>query len=547
MSDLPAAPPFDPSKPFTLNPKAPPPFDPSKPFTTGIKIGRPTPAEESGGVGTSVWQGLLHGLGNVGVGAARLGAAAVGPPGSADEIGQGAAARQRTFERTPEARAHPTATAIGEVAGEMGATLPLGATRAGASVWERLLSGTGAGSAGGAIGAATTAPGGNRFAPAIARGAEAGALTGGAMTGAGAMLRPSAMNAPRAAPSALVDVPPHAPGAWRDAARTLVSGGVRLSPGEARNVGYRERAFQEWPLLRKLVLGQVGNSVDDFNRAVVSQALSPLGTIVPRSVPAGHKLMDFGADQFNKAYDQVLPHLTLARQPIVGVLQSHPEIAKIVGRMSTDDAKSFVSRIQSDVLGRFDQTGVMDGQTWKLAEGSLSKQADRISGTRPELSDALKQTLSVLRDELATQNPTYAPQLQKINHAFSMWARVRAAAERDAAGQGRFTPRALLQTLKNESPSNTAFGRGREPMQAFAEAGEEVIQPSISARSPIETKSPLRMIGEAVGGAGLAIPYGLAAGASRVPGLDRGFGAAAPGAGVEAGKDRVLRPSIGGM
>ncbi len=522
---------------------AAPPFDPSKPFTPGASAHPSDPGAETSTAG-ALWQGLLHGVGNIGYGAARLGAAAVGPAGSADDVGRSAQQRQQVFEQQPTTRQHPTATAIGETVGEMGATAPLGVGRAAAGLWERLLAGAGSGGAGGALGAAATAPPGNRFGPAVGRGAAMGAAAGGAMGGAGGLMRPSALNAPRVSPAALVNAPETQ--SWRDAARMLTSADVRLSPGQARNIGYKERSLQELPILRGLVRGQVGRSVDDFDRAVVSQALSPLGVAVPRSVAAGHTLMDFGKRQFDQAYGQVLPHLTLAQQPTAGVLQSNPEISNMLSRMSTTDADSFISRIQNDVLGRFDQQGMMDGQTWKLAESALSRQADRISQARPELADALRHTLSVLRDELATQNPTYAPQLQKINHAFSMWARVRDAAERDATGRGRFEPSDLLQVLKGDSSSGS-FGRGREPMQAFAEAGQEIIDPSLTNRVPEPTKSAARMLGDIVGGGIGAAPYGLAAGAQQVPGIGRGVGMMAPGVGVEIGKDRKApRASVGG-
>src|SRR6202790_3616453 len=54
--------------------------------------------------------------------------------------------------------------------------------------------------------------------------------------------------------------------------------------------------------------------------------------------------------------------LPISQQPTAGVLRSDPEIAKMVGRMSTADADSFTSRITSDVLGRFARNGVMDGR-----------------------------------------------------------------------------------------------------------------------------------------------------------------------------------------
>lgn len=508
-------------------------------------------SEDAGSTAGALWDGLLHGLGNVVHGAARIGARMLpegeggASPQSIEAVDRGALDRQKSFEQQPGVRAHPTATAIGEVGGEMAATAPLGVGRGAASLWERLLQGATTGGASGAVGAAANAPAGKDFAPAVARGAAAGAAIGGGFGAAGSAARPSSMVAPRVPAAAMVNAPETR--SWREAARMLTSQDVRLSPGQARNVGYKERSLQEWPILRNLVKGAVGRSVDDFNRAVVSQALSPIGAIVPRSVKAGHDLMDFGTAQLNQAYDRVLPNLSLNQQGVAHWFQTDPELQKLVGEMASDDVKRLTSIVQNRVLDRFAKgNGVIDGNVFKEMERDLSGRASTFrGGNSDELGRAISYVVSGLRDELATQNPRFAPDLQKINHAFSMWARVRAAAGRDADGRARFSPRDLLQTIKGEDASagGNSFARGREPMQAFAEAGNEIIDPSLTSRVPETSKSAARYVGDVVGGAVGATPYAAAIGAQAVPGLGLGIAGLGPGAGFEAGKRSQRRPT----
>ncbi len=489
-----------------------------------------------GSAASALWNGLLHGLGNVGIGADRLAARAV-PGVSSETVDQAAQQRQTTFEKDPTTRAHPTATAIGEVGGEMAATAPLGAGRGLASIWERLAQGAATGAATGAVGAASQAPGGSGFAPAVAMGAGAGAVGG---AGAGALrsaAQPSSLAAPRIPPAAMVRAPEAK--TWRDAARMLTSQDVRLSPMQARGMGEKERSLQEMPILRGMVRGAVGRSVDDFNRAVVSQALSPIGAIVPRSVPAGHDLMEFGQKQLGAAYDRVLPNVKLAQPGVANWLQNDPELQKMVSEMATDDAKRLTTIVENRLLGPLTkQGGVMDGPAFKKMESDLSGRAASLrGGNSDDLGKALSYIVSGVRDELANQNPQFAPELQKINHAFSMWARVRAAAVRDVDGKARFSPRDLLYALRgeDESAGNNSFGRGKQPMQAFAEAGSEIIDPSL--KSGLETsKSAARMMGDVAGGAIGAVPYAAAMGAGAVPGVGAAVGAAGPGVGFEGGK-----------
>lgn len=512
----------------------------------------PPPSAAEGQTPTSqaLWEGLLHGVGNIGMGAARLfseGAERIGvaPEGAGSLMGQAAAQREQQFLRQPTTRQHPTATAIGEAGGEMGASIPLSAGKLGvkaleatglgkalAEAWGGILSGGLSGAAGGAVGAAANAPSGKGFAPAVGQGAAIGAGLGAGSAAVGAGLKPSVMDAPKVPSAALVKAPEAR--TWRDAARMLTSGGVGLTPLQSRGTGYKERSLQEWPILRGLVRGQVGRSVDDFDRAVVSQALSPIGAAVPRSVKAGHDLIDFGRRQVGQAYDRVLPNLSLTQGGVMQRLQNDPELTKMVSEMAPDDVRRLVQIVQNRVMGRWQGAPQIDGATFKEMERDLAHRAKTLTGgSSDEVGRAINHILGGIRDELEAQNPQFAPELQKINQAFSMWARVEAAADRDATAKGRFDPNDLLHVLKGEDASarGNSFARGREPMQAFAEAGSEVIQPSIGERQ----RTPQTFwgtVGNITGGAVGAPLYGAASVAQRVPGVRQAGEIVAPGAGA---------------
>ena len=525
----------------------------------------PPIAEQPGSIWQALLGGALHGAGNIGMGVARLfseGAekAGIAPSGAGDLVGQAAQQREQQFVRQPTVGAHPTATAIGEAAGEMGASLPISAGRLGtkaleatglgkaiAEAWGGILSGSLSGAAGGAVGAAARAPTGKGFAPAVAQGAGIGAGLGAGTAAAGAGLKPSAMDAPKVPAAAMVNAPEAR--TWRDAARTLTSADVRLTPLQSRGASYKERSLQEWPILRSLVRGQVGRSVDDFDRAVVSQALSPIGSAVPRSIRAGHDLVDFGRRQVIQAYDQVLPNLSLTQGGVMQRLQNDPELTKMVSEMAPDDVRRLVQIVQNRVMGRWQGAPQIDGATFKEMERDLAHRAKTLTGgSSDEVGRAINHILGGIRDELETQNPQFAPELQKINQAFSMWARVEAAADRDATARGRFSPDDLLHILKSEDASarGNSFARGREPMQAFAEAGNEVIQPSLGQRQ----RTPQTFwgtVGNVTGGVVGAPLYGAASLAQRVPGVRQAGEAAAPGVGaVGAAYNEKRRGPLGG-
>lgn len=605
--------------PFAKYRDAAPSSNPFAKYARSEGIPPPAPQPETG-VMSALWDGLQHGLGNIAMGAGRLGAAVLYPKEMQEDIGKVAQFRDKEFAGKPTTRQHPTATATGEFAGEALATSPLAAgAGAGAGTWARAAWGALTGAGGGAVGAASSAPQ-DRFGRSVVTGAGLGAAAGGALGAGGAMVRPSVLErpvlnqppAPAPAPqppprppmlalppptvgvagqpatqtgasvrdrmvqgamgqpmpgprpgmmppgpnaTMVRDQPPVAPlpppppaavqrpqgppppKSWTEAARMLDRSGVRLSPGQARNMSEMERTLQTWPILRGFVRGQVGRSVDDFDRAVVQQTLAPIGGTVPRSVPAGHALMEFGAKRFDEAYNPLLPHLNLSREGVANRLQNDPEMQQVVGGMSEDHIRRLTNMVNG-FMTRFDDRGMMNGPIFKRAESELAYRANNLSGGQDdELARALRRTLGMFRDELADQNPQFGPELQKINHAFSLFAEARAAGVRDATSRGRFEPSDLLNTIRHGA-SDDSFSRGLAPLQAFAEAGEEVIGPSLTSRRPELSRSAARVLGDTAAGATLTPAYLAAAAAQRVPGLGRGIGALSPSVGAAIGDEQ---------
>jgi len=550
-----------------------------------IAAGPPAPEASTP---AALWQGLVQGAGNIATGLGRLGARGItGSPEAVKDIDRYAVTRQQDYQRTPEVRQHPIASAVGETIGEMGATAPLAAAR-GATTGAAALWGALTGATGGAIGAASTARP-EQFARDIATGAGTGMAVGGPIGAAGAVLRPPVLERPAAtpppvAPPAVPPVgtsprmapvqmpsgpprvtqspsltpeqvppgaapiapvaaprpaPPTPPETWKDAARMLVQRGVRLSPGQALNMSERERSMQTYPILQGLVRGRVGRSVDDFNRATVAQSLEGIGGIVPRSVKAGYPLMEFATKRFNEAYEPLLPHISLNREGVTRVIQSNPEVTMMMSEMAEDDARRLSTIIQNRILGRFDENGMMSGKVFKEVERDISARADGFAGGRDdELARALRRTLGTLRDEVTAQNPRYGAELQKINRAFSLFAEARAAAVR--GDKGVFTPKQLRDTIRGNSTSESRFSQGLEPLQAFADAGMEVIQPGVLNRAIEPTRSGARMLGDLTAGGALIVPYLTLQGAHNLPAWTPSPSGLAPVAGVEAGK-RVPR------
>jgi hypothetical protein len=326
-------------------------------------------------------------------------------------------------------------------------------------------------------------------------------------------------------------------------ARLLAQKGVKLTPGQALSAQGTERAMQSFPILRGYIQGSVGRSVADFNHAVVGQALEPIGATVPRWTKAGHDLMTLATDKLSAAYDRVLPHITLARQGVENEFANNPEVTQMVNELSVDHLKRLGAIVNNKVFSRFDQaTGQMAGDVFKKVESYLSRRVDSFSNTNDaELGEALHTIAGALRGEVAKQNPQWAGELQNINHAYSMFARLRGAATRNASSGGTFTPADLLSAVRSSDTSagRGMFARGDAALQAFGEAGQRVIGKSLP------NYTDRMRVGELLIGAlpGLAMVPGYAAlrGAQRVPAIGRGIAGVAPAAGSSAVPKHIVR------
>lgn len=509
---------------------------------------------DRGSVAQALWDGILHGGGNIATGARQLGARV---PGMSTLTGEGPAEadlaaqqRQRSYLASPQTRAHPIASGIGEMGGEMAATAPLALAR-GATLLRNVLAGAGAGAAGGALSPVTS--GGDYWHEKGVQMGLGGAL-GGAAGAVGGMMSPPSIAGPRplagGRPSPLVTTAPPRSMTAPDAARALTERGVRLTPGMAMPGGSAqeiERVMQSFPIIRGWVRGQVGRSLDDFDRTAMRQALEPIGGIVPRNVKAGHDLMEYGERQFAKAYDQVLPHITVARQPVEGAINSSQHLQQLIGEMAPEDATRLNKMIENRILNRFGPTGVIDGPTFKRMESDVSGRANSLTGNQEEIGKALHAALDVVRREVETQNPQFAPYLQRINAGYAMFKRLQFAGNRRAGAEGKFTPMDLLQTVKNES-SDPEFARGQALLQTLGEAGHKVMSNSfVSHRDSVRWAEMIK--GAIMGG-----PYAATLAAQRAPVIGAtvgrtgaGLGATAAGAGQtppEASPVETAAPSL---
>lgn len=486
--------------------------------------------EEQPGIAASLFRGFLHGMGDMVTGGAQIGARmgevpAVGSmgilemPGGAARVDAAAQQRARQYGQSPGVQAHPIASGIGRVGGNIAATAPLAALPgAAASIPGRM----GMGAASGALGAALAPVEGGDYWKEKGKQVLAGLGVGGALGGAGRAIGP-----PLSA-----------------AAQDVVS---------------------KFPYVAGIIRGTAMRTPDNFNRAVVNQALAPIGQQVPRNLKAGHGLIEFAYDKLQDAYNKVLPKTSMLADPDfeakIGALKQSANL------MPPSQEKQFNSIVEAWVDKPL-KDGALDGKQFNKTISQLGTKINAYIGStdggQRELADHLNGVREEMLDALERQNPDVANELKNLRTSYAMYARVRAAANRRTDSEGIFTPADLAQSIHtgDKSAGKQQWATGGAMMQAMAEATKGPMS------APKINRVLTEILGSAIGGSlGFAAggPMGAATGttAGTIAGLagpqiargmvratqnpmaraaGAGVSAMAPGAGVAAAR-AVSKPA----
>lgn len=458
----------------------------------------------------AVWEGLKQGATDILYGGAQIGARMgpeIGDPYTTGEQQRGlqqrvdaaTRAREQAYQRDPAVRAHPFFAGGGRLGGTLATSAPLALLPAGGATLPGRMA---MGALTGAAGAATQPVAGGDYWAEKGRQVMAGGIGGAVLPGIATALAP------------------------RGAAATMTAAGVPLTSGMRLGMPQAERALSAFPLLRGVLHWGEGRAIDGFNRAVVNQALEPIGVTIPRTTAAGHDLMNAAHDAIEAAYNRVLPQTSLTQ---AGWSSHAPEIARIAGELPADLATPFTNILKNRLEDRF-QGGVMSGRDLNRALREIGSRAQSFAKApnTSTLGAALYRARDLLVDELAAQNPAAAQALQNTRFAFAMLARIEKAAGGKEA-EGRFSPSDLLGALRTEDPSarHGAFVRGDTLLQAFAQAGRhalgKVTQPG--AAVPSQTLQSLHNLVTLLGaGGGGGFVHGGPAGV----GIGAAVGAALP-------------------
>lgn len=399
----------------------------------------------------------------------------------------------------------------GRIAGNVAGTLPLAMALpgGGATFMGRLAAGAGQGAALGALNPVDTEQG--DFWPEKASQVLTGAGLGAA--GTGIVEGISRAISPRVVPEV----------------QALMDRGVTPTPGQILGGGFKraEEGLTSVPVVGDAIKGAQRRAIEQFNTAVLDDALKPIGQAVPKGLQ-GREAIEATGKTISQAYDDLLPKLSASID-----YQFMDDLAKVgeAARILPTEKANQLAKILEDALSprvgtsaaqttlpaipgqAAPSANIFSGEALKDIQSRLGSRASAYMGSGdPDqrlMGEALQGASQALKDLVKRSNPQFAEQLSNIDNAYAQFLRAQTAAGRIGAKEGIFSPAQYNSAVRemDKSLRKSQFARGNALGQEFGTQAESVLGATVP-----DSGSPFRIANALMLGGGYAIDPTVAAG-----------------------------------
>ena len=290
-----------------------------------------------------------------------------------------------------------------------------------------------------------------------------------------------------------------------NAANMLIKEGVSLTPGQ-RLGGFTqttEDALTSFPVLGEFIKGAKIRGIEDFNRVVINKALAPIGEKLSDKVPVGREAVAEMLEKASNAYKKLLPNLRFNMDT-----QFRSQLNEVIDNaqfLSDATLKKFNKIVEKNLVSKLDNKMGMSGESFKTAESTLGKLATTLSKSTDEdavqLTGAVKQLQTLMRESLERTNPSQAAQLKNANKTYRMISIVEDASAK-APGQfnGVFNPSQFDRAVKGAKTMGKPkrqYVKGQATMQELSDPAVQRLSPTIP-----DSGTPLRGMTAAIAGGG---------------------------------------------
>lgn len=243
-----------------------------------------------------------------------------------------------------------------------------------------------------------------------------------------------------------------------------------------------EDKLQSVPLAGFAISQGRQRSLDGAQRAIVDEALAPIGKKLPKDVDVGVDAMKYLQTSFNDAYDEVRGRMSARfdrqlRDGLADVVTS----AKAGGELTDAQAEQLNRIVQRQVISRFRKNeGQLDGELYKKTSSDIKRLARENYGT--PLGFRLNDVRALLDESAARfSRPEDVVRLADIDAGYAKSVIIENAAKMRAGQAGTFSPSQLESAVQRGdlSARNKAFLRGEAQLQETAGAMRQVLPTTV--------------------------------------------------------------------
>jgi len=239
-----------------------------------------------------------------------------------------------------------------------------------------------------------------------------------------------------------------------------------------------EEKAMSLPLVGEMIGAARNRAKEQFNKATINKALSPIGEKTDEIGQAGIKE---AGDKLSGAFDSAINKVKGIKldQQFSADLNNLRQLA--TGLDPNFKAK-FEQLIADKVLGKASPVGGMEGVNFQNTYSDLGTEAARFAGQQSfgarDYSNAVKQLQTLLQSTAErTSNPDAQAALKAAREGWANLVRIERAGTAAKATEGVFTPGQLLNAVRASDTSvrDRATARGTALMQDWATAGQNVL------------------------------------------------------------------------
>lgn len=269
-----------------------------------------------------------------------------------------------------------------------------------------------------------------------------------------------------------------------NAVRLLANKNVPLTLGQMLGGVAKdfEDKLQSVPLAGFAISAGRQRGLDGAQRAIVDEALAPIGKKLPKDVDVGVDAMKYLQTSFNEAYDDVRGRMAARfdrqlRDGLADVVTS----AKAGGELTDAQAEQLNRIVQRQIISRFRKnSGQLDGDLYKKTSSDIKRLARENYGT--PLGFRLNDVRALLDESAARfSRPEDVARLADIDTGYAKSVIIENAAKMRAGQAGTFSPSQLESAVQRGdlSARNRAFLRGEAQLQETAGAMRQVLPTTV--------------------------------------------------------------------